>query len=86
MDTEGKYGGKLIGLTLKFQSYDNIGKVIRGKLFKPFVVLVYHPYNRRHLDEENWEFKSILDTLLSRAQNNTEIIMRADVNCSIGSR
>ena len=44
--TKGKYGGRLIGLTLKFQSYDNNGKAIKGKFLKPFSVLVYHQCNR----------------------------------------
>ena len=42
-DTKGKYGGGIIVLTLKLQSYDTNGKLIRGGLFKPFVVSAYHP-------------------------------------------
>ena len=60
--------------------------MIRGEFFKPLVVSSYHPYYKHHLDEEHWEFNGILDTLLSRAPNNTEITMGADVNCRIGRR
>ena len=77
-DTKGKYGGIIIELPLKLQSYDNNGIVIRGEFFKTFVVSVYHPCNRRHLDKEHWERNRILDTLLSRPPNNAEIIMDAD--------
>ena len=81
--TQGKYCGRLIGLTLQFQSYDNNGKVIRVKFFKPFVVSSYHPCNRHNLDEEHWKFNGILDTILSRAPYTYEIIMGSDMSISV---
>ena len=85
-DTKGKYGEQLIELTLKLHSYDSKGKFIIGELFKPFVLSAYHTSNRHHSYEQHWGFNVILDTLLSRAPNNDEIIMGADVNCRIGRR
>ena len=84
--TKGKYGGRLIGSTLKFQSYDDNGKVVRGNFFKPFVVSSYDPCDRFYSDKEHWKYNGILDTLLIRAPNNSEILMRVGVNCSIWSR
>ena len=69
-------------MTVKFQSYDNQGKLIRGKFLKMALTLVYHPCN----DPEHEQFAGHLDELLSSIPANTELLMGADINARIGVR
>jgi hypothetical protein len=81
-DAKGKFAGRFISLTVKFQSYDNNGKVIRGKHLKLALTSVYHPCH----DPDHEHFTEHLHNLLSSIPSSTEIVMGAYINARIGKR
>ena len=83
--------GRIISLTIKLECYNKHCQKIRGKNGSKHITLslvsAYHPYQERCKDENEYSlFVDKLDAHLEEItrNNNTEIIMGADVNADIG--
>ncbi len=77
-----KFAGRLICLKLKFTSFDNHGKCIKGKYISIALMSVYFPcHNRQHE-----QFCSVFDSILANIDWNTQIFVGLDINARIGTR
>ena len=81
-DSNSEFAGRFISIQLKFQSFDNNGKLLRNKSFKCALTSVYHPCH----DDAHEKFNDVLGSLLKKIPSNSDIIMGGDVNARIGVR
>ena len=79
-DSSSQFAGRFISLTVKFQSYDNNGKIMKETKFKCALTSVYHPCH----DDEHELFNDCLSSLLSKIATKTEVLVGKDVNARIG--
>ena len=79
----GRFAGRFLSITVKFQGYENNGKRIKGAFLKLALTSVYH-HCRDDAKHEN--FITTLNACLTQIPNNAEGVMGADVNARIGRR
>jgi exonuclease III len=87
-DATGEFAGRYISINIILNSYDRMGKHVRGKKGSKHLALtlasVYHPRTKTGADNIYARFLNTLDTLLSKLPIDNDIIMGADVNANIG--
>jgi hypothetical protein len=81
-DLSEEFAGRIIRLKLKFASFDNRGKCIKGKYISIALMSVYFPCN----DRQHEQFCSVFDSVLADIDLNTQIIVGSDINACIGTR
>ena len=81
-DPEDEFSGRIICLKLKFTSFDNRGKCIKGKYILIALISVYFPCN----DRQHERFCNMFDSVLADINLNTQIIVGSDINARIGTR
>jgi hypothetical protein len=77
-----EFAGRIICLKLKFVSFDNHGKCIKGKYILIALVSVYFPCN----DRRHKQFCSVFDSVFADIDLNTQIIVGSDINACISTR
>jgi len=81
-DPGDEFSGRIICLKLKFTSFDNRGKCIKGKYISIALMSVYFPGN----DRQHKRFCTMFDSVLTDINLNTQIIVGSDINARIGTR
>jgi hypothetical protein len=81
-DPDDEFSGRIICLKLKFTSFDNCGKCIKGKYTLIALMYVYFPCN----DRQHEQFCNMFDSVLADINLNTQIIVGSDINARIGIR
>ena len=76
-----KFAGRIIYLKLRFTSFDDRGKCIKGKYTSIALMSVYFPCNDRQHDR----FCSMFNSVLANIDLNTQIIVGSDKNARIGT-
>ena len=86
-DATGEFSGRYISLTIKLDSCDKRGKLVRGKNGAKSIILslasIYHPCTKSGSDEVYMRFLETLDGLLDKLPK-SELIIGADINANIG--
>ena len=81
-----KFPGRMLGVTLSFPNFSNRRKDTYNRKAKVsikfFLCSVYHPYEA----DEQKDFYDELDTFISTRPRNSEVLIRADINCNVGIR
>jgi len=77
-----EFFGRIICLNLKFTSFDNRGKCIKGKDISIVLMSVYFPCN----DRQHERFCKVFDSVLADINLNTQVIVGSDINACIGTR
>ena len=86
-DATGEFSGRYISLTVKLDSCDKRGKLVRGKNGDKSIILslasIYHPCTKSGSDDVYMRFLETLDGLLDKLPK-SELIIGADINANIG--
>jgi len=81
-DPDDEFSDRIICLKLKFTSFDNRGKCIKGKYILIALMSVYFPCN----DRQHKRFCNMFDSVLADINLNTQDIVGSDMNARIGTR
>ena len=82
IDPEEDFAGRLLRLTLRFDSFDKRDRKIKGKSLAVALILTYFPCD----DQRHDKFCTVLDLMLNSINTNTQIIIGGDINARIGIR
>ena len=77
-----KFAGRIICIKLRFTSFDNRGKYIKGKYTSIALMPVYFPCD----DRKHKRICSMFDFVLANIDLSTQIIVGSDINARIGTR
>ena len=75
-----EFEGRYIQLSVKFDSCNSQGKLIRGKSLTIALISAYFPCD----DIQHEQFYSAFDSMLNSINSNTMIIIGSDINARIG--
>jgi hypothetical protein len=76
----GDFAGRFIGLNLKFNCFDSLGRQVKRKSLSLFLASVYHPCH----DAPHKQFLKTLSLILQKVPKNSNLIIGADINAKVG--
>jgi hypothetical protein len=76
----GGFTGQFIGLNLKFDCFDSLGRQVKGKLLSLFLASVYHPCH----DAPHEQLLKTLSLILQQVPKISKLIIGADINAKVG--